>query len=109
MMKIEGLEWGFREDENGNYLLHTCGTNHSNTSGVTGKYFSKTDHPHVRKGAAVLRQEYTIVLTFLSKLTKRKEAGAKHTNCQGTLASFLFGAQIRGLIPVSDLKWNDSS
>lgn len=49
---------------------------------VNDKYFSKADHPRVRKGAAVLRQEYIIVLTFLAKLTKGKEAGAKHINCQ---------------------------
>lgn len=48
-----------------------------NSSNVNGKYFSKTDHLSARKKADISRQKHTIMLAFLSKLTKGKEAEAK--------------------------------
>lgn len=48
-----------------------------NSSNMNGKYFSKTDHLTSRKRADISRQKHIIMLAFLSKLTKGKEAEAK--------------------------------
>ena len=83
--KQKGLGRGFREDEKRVFI----GIYHPNNSAVNGKYFSKKDQSSARKGADVSKQKYTIMLTFLSKLIKGKEAKPS----PGTCVSFLFGEQ----------------
>lgn len=97
MTKTERLGHGFREDEKRVFT----GTNHPNSSGVNGTYFSKTDHSSARKGADVSRQKYTIMLAFPSKLIKGKEAKAKPRN----MCIFsIWSTEFKAPIPVINLK-----